>query len=168
MFRGQTPGREESRDARPRFRGRGGISTGYQFLRQDGFRLVPHLGGRTLMARGFELRSCWQGRVDEVIAELTDWLAGQPPLPDNIPDDDLREVVRRSMVTRTATALRQTPNVSPRAVASPLPGDVSHVLRDEVVLEGRSPQDFPRVSHDSVGDQEELIQWGQGEDQARH
>ena len=47
------------------------------------------------------LRSCWQGRVEEVIAELTDWLSGQPPLPDDIPDDDPREVVRRSMVYLT-------------------------------------------------------------------
>lgn len=47
------------------------------------------------------MRSCWQGRVEEVIAELTDWLSGQPPLPDDIPDDDPREVVRRSMVYLT-------------------------------------------------------------------
>ena len=42
------------------------------------------------------MRACWQGRVDDVIAELSDWLAEQPPPPDDIADDDPSEVVRGS------------------------------------------------------------------------
>lgn len=43
------------------------------------------------------MRACWQGRVDDVIAEWTDWLAEQPPPPDEIAEDDPREIVRRSL-----------------------------------------------------------------------
>ena len=43
------------------------------------------------------MRACWQGRVSDVIAELTDWLAAGPPLPDDIAEDDPREIVRRSL-----------------------------------------------------------------------
>jgi hypothetical protein len=42
------------------------------------------------------MRDCWQGRGNDVIAELTDWLALQPPPPDDIDDDDPREIVRRT------------------------------------------------------------------------
>jgi len=43
------------------------------------------------------MRSCWQGRASDVIAELTDWLAAGPPLPDDLDEDDPREIVRRSL-----------------------------------------------------------------------
>jgi len=43
------------------------------------------------------MRACWQGRVSDVIAELTDWLAAGPPPPEEIADDDPREIVRRSV-----------------------------------------------------------------------
>ena len=43
------------------------------------------------------MRACWQGRVSDVLAELTDWLAAGPPLPDDIDEDDPREIVRRSL-----------------------------------------------------------------------
>ena len=43
------------------------------------------------------MRACWQGRVSDVIAELTDWLASQSPPPEEIDDDDPREIVRRSL-----------------------------------------------------------------------
>ena len=43
------------------------------------------------------MRACWQGRARDVIAELTDWLAAGPPLPDDIAEDDPREIVRRSL-----------------------------------------------------------------------
>ncbi len=43
------------------------------------------------------MRACWQGRVSDVIAELTDWRAAGPPLPDDIAEDDPREIVRRSL-----------------------------------------------------------------------
>eukprot|EP00913_Durusdinium_trenchii_P028314 g26542.t1 len=39
------------------------------------------------------MRACWQGRVSDVIAELTSWLADQPPPPSDIADDDPREIV---------------------------------------------------------------------------
>ena len=44
------------------------------------------------------MRACWQGRGDEVLAELTEWLDSQPPTPDELDDDDPREIVRRSLV----------------------------------------------------------------------
>jgi hypothetical protein len=43
------------------------------------------------------MRACWQGGVSDVLAELADWLAAQPPLPDDIDEDDPREIVRRSL-----------------------------------------------------------------------
>ncbi len=43
------------------------------------------------------MRACWQGRACDVIAELTDWLAAGLPLPDDIAEDDPREIVRRSL-----------------------------------------------------------------------
>ncbi len=43
------------------------------------------------------MRACWQGRVVDVIAELTDWLAAQLPPPDDIAEDDPREIVRRTL-----------------------------------------------------------------------
>jgi len=43
------------------------------------------------------MRACWQGRVSDVIAEWTDWLAAQLPPPDGIAEDDPREIVRRSL-----------------------------------------------------------------------
>lgn len=43
------------------------------------------------------MRDCWQGRASDVIAELTDWLAAGPPLPDDIAEDAPREIVRRSL-----------------------------------------------------------------------
>lgn len=43
------------------------------------------------------MRTCWQGGVSDVIAELTDWLAAGGPLPEDIADDDPREIVRRSL-----------------------------------------------------------------------
>lgn len=44
------------------------------------------------------MRACWQGRADGVMAELTQWLDSQPPTPDELDEDDPREVVRRSLV----------------------------------------------------------------------
>lgn len=43
------------------------------------------------------IRACWQGRAGDVIVELTDWLAAEPPPPDDITPDDPREIVRRSL-----------------------------------------------------------------------
>ncbi len=43
------------------------------------------------------MRACWQGRVSDVIAELTDWLAAQLPPPNDIAEDDPREIVRRAL-----------------------------------------------------------------------
>jgi hypothetical protein len=43
-------------------------------------------------------RACWQGRVTEVIADLTDWLSDQPPLEDDVPDADPRKIVRTSQI----------------------------------------------------------------------
>jgi len=43
------------------------------------------------------MRTCWQGGVSGVIAELTDWLAAGGPLPEDIAEDDPREIVRRSL-----------------------------------------------------------------------
>lgn len=43
------------------------------------------------------MRACWQGRVSDVIAELTEWLKTQPPPPDEVDDDHPREIVRRSL-----------------------------------------------------------------------
>ena len=54
------------------------------------------------------MRACWQGRVIDVIAELTDWLAAQLPPPDDIDEDDPREIVRRSL--RYLTNNRQRMN----------------------------------------------------------
>lgn len=42
------------------------------------------------------IRAVWQGRVSEVIAELDEWLAYQPPPPEDVPDDDPREIVRKT------------------------------------------------------------------------
>ena len=42
------------------------------------------------------------------------------------------------------------------------------MFRNKIILERCSPEDFSRVGDDSVGDQEELVQQGQGEDQACH
>lgn len=42
------------------------------------------------------IRAVWQGRVGEVIAELADWLSNQPPPPDEVADDDPREIVRKT------------------------------------------------------------------------
>jgi hypothetical protein len=43
------------------------------------------------------IRACWQGRVSDVIVDLTDWLAAEPPPLDDIAEDDPREIVRRSL-----------------------------------------------------------------------
>jgi len=43
------------------------------------------------------IRACWQGRVSDVIVDLTAWLAAEPPPPDDIAEDDPREIVRRSL-----------------------------------------------------------------------
>ncbi len=43
------------------------------------------------------MRACWQGRAGDVIDELIDWLAAQSPPPDDIDEDDPREIVRRSL-----------------------------------------------------------------------
>lgn len=40
------------------------------------------------------IRATWQGRVSDVIAELDAWLATQLPAPDDVADDDPREIVR--------------------------------------------------------------------------
>jgi len=40
------------------------------------------------------VRATWQGRVSGVIADLDRWLADQPWAPDDVADDDPREVVR--------------------------------------------------------------------------
>ena len=40
------------------------------------------------------IRACWQGRVDDVTSELDAWLTTQPSAPDDVGDDDPREIVR--------------------------------------------------------------------------
>jgi len=40
------------------------------------------------------IRACWQGRVDDVTSELEAWLTTQPSAPDDVADDDPREIVR--------------------------------------------------------------------------
>ena len=45
-------------------------------------------------------RALWQGRVTEVIRELTDWLAEQPP-DETPPDDDPRRTVRSAVTYLT-------------------------------------------------------------------
>lgn len=40
------------------------------------------------------IRACWQGRVDHVISELSEWLSSQTPAPDDVKDDEPREIVR--------------------------------------------------------------------------
>lgn len=40
------------------------------------------------------IRACWQGRVDEVIADLREWFDNQPTMPSDVADDDPREIVR--------------------------------------------------------------------------
>ncbi len=47
------------------------------------------------------MRACWQGRAHDVMADLAAWLATAPPLPDDVADDDPREIVRRSLVYLT-------------------------------------------------------------------
>ena len=43
-------------------------------------------------------RACWQGRVGDVIEELTAWLAPQKPLPDEeVRDDDPRVIVAKAL-----------------------------------------------------------------------
>lgn len=51
---------------------------------------------------------CWQGRVDSVIAELSDWLSHQDPLPD-VPDaneEDPRTIVARCLTYLTNNRTR--------------------------------------------------------------
>ncbi|MEZ6125813.1 MAG: hypothetical protein R3C49_22025 [Planctomycetaceae bacterium] len=43
------------------------------------------------------IRACWQGRVTDVIRELQEWLDAQPARPDDISNDDPREIVRVSI-----------------------------------------------------------------------
>jgi len=42
-------------------------------------------------------RACWQGRVADVIEDLREWLAGQPPLEGEVPDTDPRKIVNTSL-----------------------------------------------------------------------
>jgi hypothetical protein len=42
------------------------------------------------------------------------------------------------------------------------------VFRDEVILERRPPEDLARVRHDSIRNEEELVERRQRQDQARH
>jgi hypothetical protein len=41
--------------------------------------------------------ACWQGRVDEVLPQLTAWLADQPAAEEELADDDPRQIVGRAI-----------------------------------------------------------------------
>jgi hypothetical protein len=45
--------------------------------------------------------ACWQGRVDEVLPELSHWLAHQPTAEEELPDDDPRQIVGRAITYLT-------------------------------------------------------------------
>jgi len=47
------------------------------------------------------IEALWQGRVDDVIQSLTEWLAAQPPVDDNTPPDDPRDTVQSSLTYLT-------------------------------------------------------------------
>ena len=47
------------------------------------------------------IEAVWQGRVGDVIAALTEWVATQPPLDDNTPPDDPRRTVQSSLTHLT-------------------------------------------------------------------
>ena len=51
-------------------------------------------------------RACWQGRVADVIAELREWLAGQPPLKEDDPETDPRKIVGTSLTYLSNNASR--------------------------------------------------------------
>ncbi|MDB5308957.1 MAG: LysR family transcriptional regulator [Gemmataceae bacterium] len=52
------------------------------------------------------VRACWQGRVDEVRAELEQWQQGQPTPPSKPPPTDPWEVVRKTVTYLTNNAGR--------------------------------------------------------------
>lgn len=41
--------------------------------------------------------ACWQGRVDEVLSELNQWLVHQPTCEEELADDDPRQIVGRAI-----------------------------------------------------------------------
>lgn len=45
--------------------------------------------------------ACWGGRVDEVIAELTDWLSAQPAAEGELAEDDPRRIVQKAVTYLT-------------------------------------------------------------------
>lgn len=45
--------------------------------------------------------ACWGGRVDEVIAELTDWLSAQPAAEGELADEDPRRIVQKAVTYLT-------------------------------------------------------------------
>jgi hypothetical protein len=50
--------------------------------------------------------SCWQGRVDEVLSQLGQWLAHQPAAEDELADDDPRHIVGRAITYLTNNCSR--------------------------------------------------------------
>ena len=45
--------------------------------------------------------ACWQGRVDEVLLQLSEWLAQQPVAEEELADDDPRQIVGRAITYLT-------------------------------------------------------------------